>query len=46
MVLKLKHGLKEQEIASQLNVKPSSVKTRIYRARKRLKVLIKEQVAT
>ena len=44
MVLKVNHGLKEQEIAQQLNVNPSSVKTRINRARKRLKVMIKEQV--
>ncbi|WP_181444466.1 RNA polymerase sigma factor [Bacillus sp. 03113] len=39
LMLKLGHGLKENEIAHVLNLKPSTVKTRIYRARKQLKQL-------
>ncbi|WP_190284831.1 RNA polymerase sigma factor [Bacillus sp. S3] len=45
-VLKLKigQGLKEHEIASVLNLKPSTVKIRIYRARKKLKLLFLKQI--
>ncbi|RKQ18855.1 RNA polymerase sigma factor [Oceanobacillus bengalensis] len=43
MVLKVKYDLKIQEIASQLNINPSSIKTRIRRARKQLKVLFEEE---
>jgi RNA polymerase sigma factor (sigma-70 family) len=39
MVLMIKDELKGKEIASQLNINPSSVKTKIHRARKELKVL-------
>lgn len=39
MVLLVKHELKGKEIASQLKIKPASVKTRIYRARKELRAL-------
>lgn len=35
--LKINHGLNEKEIASRLHLKPSTVKTRLYRARKQLK---------
>jgi len=42
--LKVGHGLKEQEIATVLNLNPCTVKTRIYRARKQLKLLCLEQV--
>ncbi|WP_267497998.1 RNA polymerase sigma factor [Bacillus sp. REN16] len=35
--LKIWHGLKESQIAHILNLKPCTVKTRIYRARKQLK---------
>ncbi|MBO0959796.1 RNA polymerase sigma factor [Neobacillus sp. MM2021_6] len=42
--LKLLHGLKEYEIASVLDIKPSTVKTRIYRARKQLKLLFLKQL--
>jgi RNA polymerase sigma factor (sigma-70 family) len=37
LTLKLQHGLKETEIARLLKLKSSTVKTRIYRARKQLK---------
>ncbi|HJV32322.1 MAG TPA: RNA polymerase sigma factor [Bacillales bacterium] len=37
LTLKLQHGLKETEIARLLRLKSSTVKTRIYRARKQLK---------
>jgi RNA polymerase sigma factor (sigma-70 family) len=37
LILKLQHGLKESEIARLLRLKSSTVKTRIYRARKQLK---------
>jgi RNA polymerase sigma factor (sigma-70 family) len=39
MVLMIKDELKGKEIASELNINPSSVKTKIHRARKELKVL-------
>lgn len=39
--LKIYHGLNEKEIASRLHLKPSTVKTRLYRARKQLKQTIK-----
>lgn len=45
MILKMHHELTEQEIASLLNVKSSSVKTRIYRARKQLRSLFAEQLS-
>lgn len=35
--LKINHGLNETEIARRLHLKPSTVKTRLYRARKQLK---------
>ncbi|NMD70441.1 RNA polymerase sigma factor [Bacillus sp. DNRA2] len=34
--LKINHGLKEQEIATFLQLKPTTVKNRLYRARKKL----------
>ncbi|MEH7107894.1 MULTISPECIES: RNA polymerase sigma factor [Bacillaceae] len=37
LILKVQYGLKEHEIASLLNVKSATVKTRLYRARKQLK---------
>ena len=40
--LKVECGLKEAEIASLLEVKPSTVKTRFYRARNQLKVIVGE----
>ncbi|WP_338079406.1 RNA polymerase sigma factor [Aquibacillus halophilus] len=43
--LKLEKGLKESEIARILELKPATVKTRIYRARKQLKLLFPEQVS-
>lgn len=42
--LKLGNGLKEQEIASVLDLKPSTVKIRLFRARKQLKLLFHEQL--
>lgn len=42
--LKLGHGLKEKEIANILDLNPYTVKTRIYRARKQLKLLYLEQI--
>lgn len=44
LMLKLGHGLKENEIARVLDLKPSTVKTRIYRARKQLKLLFLDQI--
>ncbi|MBU9710214.1 RNA polymerase sigma factor [Evansella tamaricis] len=43
LILKVDHGLKEREIATALDLNPSTVKTRIYRARKQLKHLFLEQ---
>ncbi|WP_226035106.1 RNA polymerase sigma factor [Aquibacillus saliphilus] len=43
--LRLWKGLKEQEIARILDLKPCTVKTRIYRARKQLKVLFLERMS-
>ncbi|GLB59580.1 RNA polymerase sigma factor [Cytobacillus sp. NCCP-133] len=40
LLLKVDGGLKEQEIATVLNLKPSTVKTRIFRARKQLKTMV------
>lgn len=37
LILKIQYGLKEAEIASLLNLKSGTVKTRLYRARKQLK---------
>lgn len=45
MNLKLKHGMKEHEIANRLDVKLSLVKTRIHRARKYLKENLQEQLS-
>lgn len=45
LILKLGNGLKENEIASILDLKPSTVKTRIYRARKQLKLLFLKQIS-
>ena len=39
LMLKLVKGLKEHEIAKVLDINPCTVKTRIYRARKQLKLL-------
>lgn len=40
LLLKINRGLKEREIASMLNLNPSTVKTRIFRARKQLKMMV------
>ncbi|MCD4837478.1 sigma-70 family RNA polymerase sigma factor [Neobacillus sedimentimangrovi] len=40
LVLKIQYGLKENEIASLLDMKSATVKTRLYRARKQLKQLV------
>jgi RNA polymerase sigma factor (sigma-70 family) len=45
MMLKIKHELREQEIANQLNIKLSSVKTRIHRARKYLLKEFRDQIS-
>ncbi|THE12489.1 RNA polymerase sigma factor [Bacillus timonensis] len=37
LTLKIWHGLKESQIAHSLNLKPCTVKTRVYRARKELR---------
>lgn len=44
LILKIQYGLKENEIASLLDLKSTTVKTRLYRARKHLKqaFLVKE----
>ncbi|MCS0824148.1 RNA polymerase sigma factor [Cytobacillus oceanisediminis] len=41
LLLKIDRGLKEREIAVMLNLNPSTVKTRIFRARKQLKMMVK-----
>lgn len=41
LLLKIDRGLKEREIAAMLNLNPSTVKTRIFRARKQLKMMVK-----
>ncbi len=41
LLLKIDRGLKEREIAAMLNLNPSAVKTRIFRARKQLKMMVK-----
>ncbi|WP_445506550.1 RNA polymerase sigma factor [Niallia sp. 03190] len=43
-LLKIKQGLKENEIAEILGIKHCTVKTRIYRARKQLKILFLNEV--
>ncbi|MEH7385648.1 sigma factor-like helix-turn-helix DNA-binding protein [Bacillus sp. JJ1521] len=40
--LKIWHDLKESQIAHILNLKPCTVKTRIYRARKQLKDILNQ----
>ena len=45
LLLKISHGLKETEIARVLDLKPATVKTRIYRARKQLKLLFLKQIS-
>ncbi|MFS0674279.1 RNA polymerase sigma factor [Ornithinibacillus sp. 179-J 7C1 HS] len=45
MILKMKYDLKEREIADQLNIKLSSVKTRIHRARKQLKAQYEKRIS-
>lgn len=41
--LKLQKGLKEQEIAALLHLNQNTVKTRLYRARQQLKLLVSRQ---
>lgn len=41
--LRVQYGLKESEIASLLKLKPTTVKTRLHRARKQLKNVMKEK---
>ena len=43
LVLRLQYGLREQEIALQLNLKSGTVKTRLHRARKQLKKVMTEK---
>ncbi|MBU8878057.1 RNA polymerase sigma factor [Bacillus sp. FJAT-29790] len=43
LLLKIKHGLKEKEIAEMLRLNPSTVKTRLYRVRKHLKGMLLER---
>ena len=45
LMLKHSHGLKEREIAIVLNLKLCNVKSKIYRARKQLKLLFLEQIS-
>lgn len=45
MLLKFMHDLQEEEIAKVLALNPFTVKTRIHRARKQLKLLCLEQVS-
>ncbi|MEH7418457.1 RNA polymerase sigma factor [Neobacillus drentensis] len=46
LTFKVKYGLKENEIARLLGIKPATVKTRLYRARKQLKqTLAKKEIA-
>ncbi|WP_423800553.1 RNA polymerase sigma factor [Neobacillus sp. SAB-20_R2A] len=40
LILKMQYGLKETEIASRLNLKSATVKTRLYRARKQLRQIL------
>ncbi|MCX2839980.1 sigma-70 family RNA polymerase sigma factor [Salinimicrobium sp. MT39] len=40
LLLKLQKGLKEQEIADILHINQNTVKTRLYRARQKLKILV------
>jgi RNA polymerase sigma factor (sigma-70 family) len=42
LILRLLKGLKEDEIAHVLHLKPATVKTKIYRAKKKLKFLVME----
>lgn len=42
LLLRVNGGLKETEIAARLNLKPATVKTRLYRARKQLKFMFSE----
>jgi RNA polymerase sigma factor (sigma-70 family) len=43
LVLRVQYGLKEEEIASQLNLKCGTVKTRLHRARKQLRKVMTEK---
>lgn len=43
LILKVNYGLKENEIASLLDLKSATVKTRLYRARKQLKQVFAKQ---
>ncbi|TLS37302.1 RNA polymerase sigma factor [Pseudalkalibacillus caeni] len=43
LILKIRKGLKEDEIAKVLQLNPRTVKSRFYRARKQLKLLYQEQ---
>jgi RNA polymerase sigma factor (sigma-70 family) len=45
LILKMSKGLKEIEIARILGLKLATVKTRIYRARKQLKILFHKQIS-
>lgn len=43
LILKVRFGLKEEEIASRLNLKSGTVKTRLHRARRQLKKVMTEK---
>lgn len=43
LVLRAQYGLKEEEIASQLNLKSGTVKTRLHRARKQLRKVMMQK---
>nr|WP_263323607.1 RNA polymerase sigma factor [Neobacillus sp. Marseille-Q6967] len=45
LCLKIIFGLNEKEIAKRLRLKPSTVKTRLYRARKQLKQFYQKEIA-
>ncbi|TCN27459.1 RNA polymerase sigma factor [Mesobacillus foraminis] len=45
MLLKMRYGFNDQEIADILELNFSTVKTRIFRARQKLKLMINEQVS-
>jgi RNA polymerase sigma factor (sigma-70 family) len=43
LLLRMQYGLKEAEIANLLQLKSTTVKTRLHRARKQLKLAISEK---